>query len=88
MKNFGGDRADAGNVSIRMSASRCVRSSSLFETFTVLDTVIGGAHEAVRGKSSRSATVFYALPEMSEVIICYKVADLEVKYGEMYSLFR
>ncbi|VDZ95030.1 heme ABC transporter ATP-binding protein [Salmonella enterica subsp. enterica] len=51
--------------SIRMSASvSCVRTSSLFETFTVLDTVIMGHGELWEVKQERDR--IYALPEMSE----------------------
>ncbi len=51
-----------------------------FETFTVLDTVIMGHGELWEVKQERDR--IYALPEMSEED-GYKVADLEVKYGEM-----
>ena len=45
----------------------------------MLDTVIMGHKELWEVK--RSVTALYALPEMSEED-GYKVADLEVKYGE------
>ena len=51
-----------------------------FEEFTVLDTVIMGHKELWEVKQERDR--IYALPEMSEED-GYKVADLEVKYGEM-----
>lgn len=51
-----------------------------FETFTVLDTVIMGHEELWAVKQERDR--IYSLAEMSEED-GYKVADLEVAYGEM-----
>lgn len=51
-----------------------------FEQFSVLDTVIMGHGELWNVKQERDR--LYALAEMSEED-GYKVADLEVKYGEM-----
>ncbi len=84
MKIPGGDlEPTLGNVSsIRMSASvSCVRTSLAFETFTAIDTVIMGHGELWEVKQS-ARPYLRALPEMSEED-GYKVADSEVKYGEM-----
>ncbi|MEQ4691765.1 ABC-F family ATPase [Providencia manganoxydans] len=51
-----------------------------FEEYTVLDTVIMGHTELWNVKQERDR--IYALPEMSEED-GYRVADLEVAYGEM-----
>jgi ATPase subunit of ABC transporter with duplicated ATPase domains len=51
-----------------------------FEQYSVLDTVIMGHSELWEVKEERDR--IYALPEMSEED-GYKVADLEVAYGEM-----
>ncbi|GAB1441078.1 hypothetical protein MASR2M36_38630 [Providencia sp.] len=51
-----------------------------FEEYTVLDTVIMGHIELWNVKQERDR--IYALPEMSEED-GYRVADLEVAYGEM-----
>ncbi len=83
MKILGGDlEPTLDNVpSIPMSALvSCVRISLPLKEFTVLDTVIMGHKELWEVKQERDH--IYALPEMSEED-GYKVADLEVKYGEM-----
>lgn len=81
MKILGGDRADAGQCFDPNERIGKLRQDQFaFETFTVLDTVIMGHGELWEVKQERDR--IYALPEMSEED-GYKVADLEVKYGEM-----
>nr|WP_263009462.1 ABC-F family ATPase [Dickeya zeae] len=83
MKILGGDLApSAGNVAIdpneRLGKLR--QDQFAFEQYTVLDTVIMGHVELWEVKEERDR--IYALSEMSEED-GYRVADLEVKYGEM-----
>ncbi|MTD40594.1 ABC-F family ATPase [Erwinia sp. CPCC 100877] len=83
MKILGGDlQPSGGNVSHdpdeRIGKLR--QDQFAFEQYTVLDTVIMGHLELWEVKQERDR--IYALPEMSEEE-GYKVADLEVKYGEM-----
>lgn len=82
MKILGGDRADAGQCFLDPNEriGKLRQDQFAFETFTVLDTVIMGHGELWEVKQERDR--IYALPEMSEED-GYKVADLEVKYGEM-----
>ncbi|CBJ80095.1 putative transport protein (ABC superfamily, atp_bind) [Xenorhabdus bovienii SS-2004] len=83
MKILGGDLTPtAGNVSLdpneRLGKLR--QDQFAFETYTVLDTVIMGHSELWEVKQERDR--IYALAEMSEED-GYRVADLEVAYGEM-----
>ncbi|MBG6245494.1 ABC-F family ATPase [Candidatus Symbiopectobacterium sp. 'North America'] len=83
MKILGGDLVPSGgNVALdpneRLGKLR--QDQFAFENFSVLDTVIMGHAELWTVKEERDR--IYALPEMSEED-GYKVADLEVKYGEM-----
>lgn len=83
MKILGGDLTPSGgNVSLdpneRLGKLR--QDQFAFEAYSVLDTVIMGHAELWDVKEERDR--IYALPEMSEED-GYKVADLEVKYGEM-----
>ncbi|MFP1908074.1 ABC-F family ATPase [Lonsdalea quercina] len=83
MKILGGDLIPSGgNVSLdpneRLGKLR--QDQFAFEEYSVLDTVIMGHAELWDVKEERDR--IYALPEMSEED-GYKVADLEVKYGEM-----
>ncbi|MFP1755244.1 ABC-F family ATPase [Lonsdalea quercina] len=83
MKILGGDLTPSGgNVSLdpneRLGKLR--QDQFAFEEYSVLDTVIMGHAELWDVKEERDR--IYALPEMSEED-GYKVADLEVKYGEM-----
>ncbi|QPQ23176.1 MULTISPECIES: ABC-F family ATPase [Lonsdalea] len=83
MKILGGDLTPSGgNVSLdpneRLGKLR--QDQFAFEQYSVLDTVIMGHAELWDVKEERDR--IYALPEMSEED-GYKVADLEVKYGEM-----
>ncbi len=83
MKILGGDLVpSAGNVSLdpneRLGKLR--QDQFAFEQFSVLDTVIMGHHQLWQVKEQRDR--LYALPEMSEED-GYRVADLEVAYGEM-----
>nr|WP_306310498.1 ABC-F family ATPase [Xenorhabdus aichiensis] len=83
MKILGGDLTPtAGNVSLdpneRLGKLR--QDQFAFETYTVLDTVIMGHAELWEVKQERDR--IYALAEMSEED-GYRVADLEVAYGEM-----
>lgn len=83
MKILGGDLAPTGgNVSLdpneRLGKLR--QDQFAFEQDTVLDTVIMGHGELWAVKQERDS--IYALPEMSEAQ-GYRVADLEVLYGEM-----
>ncbi len=83
MKILGGDLVPSGgNVALdpneRLGKLR--QDQFAFENFTVLDTVIMGHGELWAVKEERDR--IYALAEMSEED-GYKVADLEVKYGEM-----
>lgn len=83
MKILGGDLTPSnGNVSCdpdeRIGKLR--QDQFAFEQYSVLDTVIMGHHELWTVKQERDR--IYALPEMSEEE-GYKVADLEVQYGEM-----
>ena len=83
MKILGGDLApSSGNVFLdpneRLGKLR--QDQFAFEQFSVLDTVIMGHTELWAVKEERDR--IYALPEMSEED-GYKVADLEVAYGEM-----
>ena len=83
MKILGGDLVPSGgNVVLdpneRLGKLR--QDQFAFEKFSVLDTVIMGHNELWAVKEERDR--IYALPEMSEED-GYKVADLEVAYGEM-----
>ncbi|EFE93723.1 ABC transporter, ATP-binding protein [Serratia odorifera DSM 4582] len=83
MKILGGDLVPSGgNVFLdpneRLGKLR--QDQFAFEQFSVLDTVIMGHTELWAVKEERDR--IYALPEMSEED-GYKVADLEVEYGEM-----
>ncbi|BAE74193.1 putative ABC transporter ATP-binding protein YheS [Sodalis glossinidius str. 'morsitans'] len=83
MKILGGDLTPtAGNVSLdpneRLGKLR--QDQFAFEQDSVLDTVIVGHAELWAVKQERDS--IYALPEMSEAQ-GYRVADLEVLYGEM-----
>ncbi|PVZ87113.1 ABC-F family ATPase [Serratia sp. S1B] len=83
MKILGGDlQPTAGNVFLdpneRLGKLR--QDQFAFEQFSVLDTVIMGHTELWAVKEERDR--IYALAEMSEED-GYKVADLEVAYGEM-----
>ncbi len=83
MKILGGDlQATAGNVSLdpdeRIGKLR--QDQFAFETWTVLDTVIMGHKELWEIKQERDR--IYSLSEMTEEE-GYKVAELEVLYGEM-----
>lgn len=83
MKILGGDLVPSGgNVVLdpneRLGKLR--QDQFAFEKFSVLDTVIMGHTELWAVKEERDR--IYALPEMSEED-GYKVADLEVAYGEM-----
>ncbi len=83
MKILGGDLAPtSGNVSLdpneRLGKLR--QDQFAFEEYTVLDTVIMGHTELWEVKQERDR--IYAMAEMSEED-GYRVADLEVAYGEM-----
>ncbi|MDX7989899.1 ABC-F family ATPase [Xenorhabdus littoralis] len=83
MKILGGDLTPtAGNVSLdpneRLGKLR--QDQFAFEEYTVLDTVIMGHTELWKVKQERDR--IYAMAEMSEED-GYRVADLEVAYGEM-----
>ncbi|MDU6411453.1 MAG: ABC-F family ATPase [Yersiniaceae bacterium] len=83
MKILGGDLVpSSGNVFLdpneRLGKLR--QDQFAYESFTVLDTVIMGHDELWQVKEERDR--IYALAEMSEED-GYKVADLEVAYGEM-----
>ncbi len=83
MKILGGDLVPSGgNVFLdpneRLGKLR--QDQFAFENYTVIDTVIMGHTELWDVKSERDR--IYALPEMTEEE-GYKVADLEVVYGEM-----
>ncbi|WP_406704869.1 ABC-F family ATPase [Sodalis sp.] len=83
MKILGGDLTPtAGNVSLdpneRLGKLR--QDQFAFEQNSVLDTVIMGHGKLWAVKQERDS--IYALPEMSEAQ-GYRVADLEVLYGEM-----
>ncbi|MDX5629210.1 MULTISPECIES: ABC-F family ATPase [unclassified Brenneria] len=83
MKILGGDLApSSGNVALdpneRLGKLR--QDQFAFEKYSVLDTVIMGHAELWAVKEERDR--IYALAEMSEAD-GYKVADLEVQYGEM-----
>lgn len=83
MKILGGDlEPTLGNVSLDPNEriGKLRQDQFAFEEFSVLDTVIMGHVELWEVKQERDR--IYALPEMSEED-GYKVADLEVKYGEM-----
>lgn len=84
MKILGGDLIPtAGNVSTTDPNERIGKlrqDQFAFEEYTVLDTVIMGYVELWNVKQERDR--IYALPEMSEED-GYRVADLEVAYGEM-----
>ncbi|PKH20904.1 ABC-F family ATPase [Enterobacterales bacterium CwR94] len=83
MKILGGDLVpSAGNVSLDPNEriGKLRQDQFAFEQYTVLDTVIMGHGELWEVKEERDR--IYALPEMSEED-GYKVADLEVAYGEM-----
>jgi len=83
MKILGGDLVPSGgNVSLDPNEriGKLRQDQFAFEKFSVLDTVIMGHNELWEVKEERDR--IYALPEMSEED-GYKVADLEVKYGEM-----
>ncbi|SFN94861.1 ABC-F family ATPase [Xenorhabdus japonica] len=83
MKILGGDLIPtSGNVSLdpneRLGKLR--QDQFAFEEYTVLDTVIMGHKELWEVKQERDR--IYAMAEMSEED-GYRVADLEVAYGEM-----
>ncbi|KAA9000619.1 ABC-F family ATPase [Affinibrenneria salicis] len=83
MKILGGDLAPtSGNVALdpneRLGKLR--QDQFAFEQYSVLDTVIMGHAELWAVKEERDH--IYSLPEMSEAD-GYRVADLEVLYGEM-----
>lgn len=84
MKILGGDLAPtSGNVNTTDPNERLGKlrqDQFAFEEYTVLDTVIMGHVELWNVKQERDR--IYALPEMSEED-GYRVADLEVAYGEM-----
>jgi len=83
MKILGNDLVpSAGNVSLDPNEriGKLRQDQFAFEKFSVLDTVIMGHDELWQVKEERDR--IYALPEMSEED-GYKVADLEVTYGEM-----
>jgi len=83
MKILGGDLAPTGgNVSLDPNEriGKLRQDQFAFEQYSVLDTVIMGHNELWAVKQERDR--IYALPEMSEEE-GYKVADLEVEYGEM-----
>ncbi|UWS32249.1 ABC-F family ATPase [Erwinia pyrifoliae] len=83
MKILGGDLVpSAGNVALDPNEriGKLRQDQFAFEQFSVLDTVIMGHGELWAVKEERDR--IYALPEMSEED-GYKVADLEVAYGEM-----
>ncbi len=83
MKILGGDlQPSAGNVSYDPNEriGKLRQDQFAFEQYSVLDTVIMGHTELWDVKQARDR--IYALPEMSEED-GYKVADLEVLYGEM-----
>ncbi|ATZ95113.1 MULTISPECIES: ABC-F family ATPase [Dickeya] len=83
MKILGGDLApSAGNVAIDPNEriGKLRQDQFAFEQYSVLDTVIMGHAELWEVKEERDR--IYALSEMSEED-GYRVADLEVKYGEM-----
>jgi len=83
MKILGGDlEPTLGNVSLAPNEriGKLRQDQFAFEAFTVLDTVIMGHGELWEVKQERDR--IYALAEMSEED-GYKVADLEVLYGEM-----
>src|SRR5699024_7743102 len=84
MKILGGDLTPtSGNVSTTDPNERIGKlrqDQFAFEEYTVLDTVIMGHIELWNVKQERDR--IYALPEMSEED-GYRVADLEVAYGEM-----
>ncbi|MBM3071996.1 ABC-F family ATPase [Enterobacter sp. RHBSTW-00994] len=83
MKILGSDlEPTLGNVSLDPNEriGKLRQDQFAFEEFTVLDTVIMGHGELWEVKQERDR--IYALAEMSEED-GYKVADLEVLYGEM-----
>ncbi|OWO84422.1 ABC-F family ATPase [Photorhabdus luminescens] len=83
MKILGGDLTPtAGNVSIDSNEriGKLRQDQFAFEEYTVLDTVIMGHTELWQVKQERDR--IYAMAEMSEED-GYRVADLEVAYGEM-----
>lgn len=83
MKILGGDLTPtAGNVSLDPNErlGKLHQDQFAFEQNSVLDTVIMGHGELWAVKQERDS--IYALPEMSEAQ-GYRVADLEVLYGEM-----
>ncbi|WP_118985339.1 ABC-F family ATPase [Photorhabdus sp. CRCIA-P01] len=83
MKILGGDLTPtAGNVSTDPNEriGKLRQDQFAFEEFTVLDTVIMGHTELWQVKQERDR--IYAMAEMSEED-GYRVADLEVAYGEM-----
>ncbi|MBT0724452.1 ABC-F family ATPase [Rosenbergiella sp. S61] len=83
MKILGRDlQPTAGNVALDTNEriGKLRQDQFAFEAFSVLDTVIMGHDELWQIKQERDR--IYALPEMSEEE-GYKVADLEVLYGEM-----
>lgn len=83
MKILGGDLVpSAGNVSLDPNEriGKLRQDQFAFEQYSVLDTVVMGHAELWQVKEERDR--IYALPEMSEED-GYRVADLEVQYGEM-----
>lgn len=83
MKILGGDLApSAGNVFLEPNErlGKLRQDQFAFEQYSVLDTVIMGHTDLWAVKEERDR--IYSLAEMSEED-GYKVADLEVQYGEM-----
>jgi ATPase subunit of ABC transporter with duplicated ATPase domains len=83
MKILGGDLVPtSGNVALDTDEriGKLRQDQFAFEQYSVLDTVIMGHGELWAVKQERDR--IYALPEMSEED-GLKVADLEIKYGEM-----
>ena len=83
MKILGGDLVPSGGkvfLDPNERLGKLRQDQFAFENYTVIDTVIMGHTELWDVKSERDR--IYALPEMTEEE-GYKVADLEVVYGEM-----
>lgn len=83
MKILGGDLVPSGghvNLDPNERLGKLRQDQFAFEHYTVLDTVIMGHGELWAVKEERDA--IYAMAEMSEAQ-GYRVADLEVLYGEM-----
>ncbi|WP_158379595.1 ABC-F family ATPase [Candidatus Williamhamiltonella defendens] len=83
MKILGKDlTATNGQVSLDVNEriGKLLQDQFAFEKYSVLDTVVMGHNELWKLKEERDR--IYALPEMTEED-GYRVADLEVAYGEM-----